>query len=195
MGAHASSPITSSRAAHRVTPDRAAAILGIAVDAQPDEVERAFVRRARETHPDAGGSATAFREAVEARDTLLQYPFGQQLRTDGPQRQGPLLLAAWVAILLIAAFLSIYGVDHPFGLVEPFVRWAVLIGAALAYGLTGNRGWLVLAVVAIVATVVLTVLNASFGGLIALLLISPAMLGLALSGISRARSRRRSPPR
>jgi hypothetical protein len=175
-----------------VTPDRAAQVLGIGVDASRDVIERAYLRRARETHPDAGGSASAFREATEARDTLLRFdprPFEYR---EGPQRQGPLLLSAWVAILLIAAFLSIYGVAHPFGLVEPIIRWGVLIGAALAYGMTGRRGWLVLAIVAVVATAAMTILFASFGGLVALLLVSPAMLGLSLSGISRARSRRSS---
>lgn len=178
-----------------MTPDRAAELLGVPFDATPADIERAFVRRARETHPDAGGSASAFRETIEARDVLLRLMPATMLRTDGPQRQGPLLLAAWVAILLIAAFLSIYGVAHPFGLVEPLVRWAVLIGAALAYGVTGRRVWLVIAVIAIAATVVLTITNVSFGGLIAPLLISPAMLGLSLSGISRARSRPSSPGR
>ena len=178
-----------------MTPDRAAEVLGVAVDASHEDVERAFLRKAREAHPDSGGSAAAFREATEARDTLLRVVPYVVIDRGGPGRQGPLLLAAWVAILLIAAFLSIYGVYHPFGLVEPLVRWAVLIGAALAYGMTGRRGWLVLAIVAIAATALLTILYTSFGGLIALLLVSPAMLGLGLSGISRARSRRSSPLR
>ena len=172
-----------------MTPDRAAQILGVKVDATHEEVERAFLRKARETHPDAGGSATAFREATEARDTMLRVVPYPLVDRSGPQRQGPLLLASWVAILLIAAFLSIYGVEHPFGWLEPIVRWAVLIGAALAWGVTGRRGWLVLAIVAIAATAVMTIVFTSFGGLIALLLISPAMLGLGVSGINRARSR------
>jgi hypothetical protein len=178
-----------------MTPERAAQVLGIDVDAGREAIEHAFLRKARETHPDAGGSAAAFREATEARDTLLRFdPEPVVIRT-GPQRQGPLLLSAWVAILLIAAFLSIYGVEHPFGLFEPLIRWGVLIGAALAYGVTGRRGWFILAVVAAAATALMTILFTSFGGLVALLLVSPAMLGLAMSGISRARSRRNSPLR
>ena len=54
-----------------MTPDRAAQVLGIGVDASREVIEHAFLRRAREAHPDAGGSAEAFREATEARDTLL----------------------------------------------------------------------------------------------------------------------------
>lgn len=172
-------------------------MLGVGVDASREAIEHAFLRRARETHPDAGGSADAFREATEARDTLLRHLAAEPvvIMRSGPQRQGPLLLSAWVAILLIAAFLSIYGVEHPFGLAEPILRWGVLIGAALAYGITGRRGWFVLAIVAVAATALMTILFTSFGGLVALLLVSPAMLGLALSGISRARSRPSSPPR
>jgi len=179
-----------------MTPDRAAQVLGIGVDASREVIEHAFLRRAREAHPDAGGSAEAFREATEARDTLLRLePAPAVIIRGGPGRQGPLLLTAWVAILLIAAFLSIYGVEHPLGLAEPLIRWAVLIGSALAYAVTGRRGWFVVAVVAAVATALMTILFTSFGGLVALLLVSPAVLGLALSGISRARSRRSSPLR
>lgn len=153
------------------------------------------MRLAREAHPDSGGSAEAFRDAVAARDLLLRVHVAPVTQGYGPRRQGPLLLAAWVSILLVAAFLSVYGATHPFGDLEPILRWAVLIGAALAYGLTGRRGWLVLAVVAIAATALMTILFTSFGGLIALLLVSPAMLGLSMSGISRARIRRASPGR
>lgn len=37
-------------------------VLSLPYDATPDDVRRAFRRLARETHPDAGGSATAFHQ-------------------------------------------------------------------------------------------------------------------------------------
>jgi len=56
-----------------VTRDEAARRLGVAVDALPEAVERAFRQRARTLHPDAGGDAVAFRSLVEARSTLVAY--------------------------------------------------------------------------------------------------------------------------
>ena len=59
-------------------------MLGIDVDAEPHIVTGAFAARARRTHPDVdGGSADAFREAVEARNVLLsadRSPEGVQAR-------------------------------------------------------------------------------------------------------------------
>jgi hypothetical protein len=42
------------------------AVLGIGRGATPDEVRRAYLRAARATHPDSGGSATAFHVVQEA---------------------------------------------------------------------------------------------------------------------------------
>lgn len=50
--------------------EAAARLLGIGVDADDDEVERAFRVRARATHPDLGGDAAVFRGLLEARRTL-----------------------------------------------------------------------------------------------------------------------------
>ncbi len=45
-------------------------ILGVAPGARPDEVERAFRAVVARAHPDRGGDAARFREAVAARDLL-----------------------------------------------------------------------------------------------------------------------------
>lgn len=200
-----------------MTPDRAAEVLGVGVEAAPAAIERAFQARARVTHPDVGGgSAEAFREASTARDVLVAYarlgeasdavagkrgayPPGRYGPADGPppirftiyraRPQGPWLLAAWVGILVIAAFFGIYGAPHPFTVAEPLLRWAVLIGAAFAYGRTGRGALLTIAVIAVAATVVLTVLFTSFGGLLSLLLLLPGMLGLSTAGIAQRRFR------
>jgi len=48
----------------------ARSILGVGPGARPDEVERAFRAAAVRAHPDRGGDAHQFRQAVAARDVL-----------------------------------------------------------------------------------------------------------------------------
>lgn len=50
----------------------AAALLGVAADADPDEVRRAYRVWARIAHPDAGGDPEHFARVSEARRVLLQ---------------------------------------------------------------------------------------------------------------------------
>ncbi|MEM6328446.1 MAG: J domain-containing protein [Bacteroidota bacterium] len=45
-------------------------VLSLPYDAAPDDVRRAFRRLARETHPDAGGSASAFHQVHAAYNAL-----------------------------------------------------------------------------------------------------------------------------
>lgn len=45
-------------------------VLALSYDASPEDVRRAFRRLARETHPDAGGSATAFHQVRVAYGAL-----------------------------------------------------------------------------------------------------------------------------
>jgi len=49
-------------------------LLGVALDATADDVDRAFRRRVRTAHPDRGGDAATFRRLVEARTTLTTAP-------------------------------------------------------------------------------------------------------------------------
>ncbi|MGA0830687.1 MAG: DnaJ C-terminal domain-containing protein [Nitriliruptoraceae bacterium] len=46
------------------------AVLGVAPDAPPEEVKRAYRRLAREHHPDAGGDEARFKEVAHAYDVL-----------------------------------------------------------------------------------------------------------------------------
>lgn len=196
-----------------MTPERAAAVLGIGLDADRVAIERAYLRRARATHPDVASGrpadGAAFHEVVEARSTLVhrlgeRSTVGAQRtstpastsrptvapQTYAPMPQGPVLLATWVGILLLAAFLSIYQVPHPLTIAEPLVRWAVLIGSMFGFARTGRRAFLVIAVVAIAATVVWMVIETTLGSLLGLLCIVPAFLGLANAGLASRRLRR-----
>ena len=47
-------------------------ILGVAADAEPAEIRRAYLRLAGTMHPDAGGCVEAFRRIQTAYETLLE---------------------------------------------------------------------------------------------------------------------------
>ena len=57
-------------------------VLRVDPDADEAEVKRAFRRRAKETHPDQGGSPAAFREVVAAYEAIAAGE-GEQLPTSG----------------------------------------------------------------------------------------------------------------
>ncbi|MBI5161070.1 MAG: J domain-containing protein [Micrococcales bacterium] len=189
-----------------MTPERAAEVLGVSVDASPADVERAFHRRARATHPDVvrdaapdSDAGAAFREALQARDALLRLRaaparvFVDDLDRGGrpiPRVQSVRLMAVWAGLIAVAAFLAIVQAAQPLSLAEPLVRWGVLLVSALAYAATGRRVFLVLAIVAELASLTVTVLFASFGGLVALLITLPALLGAFTGGLARERVRR-----
>ncbi|MBC7167731.1 DnaJ domain-containing protein, partial [Phenylobacterium sp.] len=50
----------------------ACAILGVEADAEPEEIQAAYTRLMRRTHPDAGGSAGLAAQLNAARDRLLK---------------------------------------------------------------------------------------------------------------------------
>ncbi|MBA4792433.1 MAG: molecular chaperone DnaJ [Phenylobacterium sp.] len=52
--------------------DDARAILGVGAEAGPDEIQAAYTRLMRRTHPDAGGSAGLAAQLNAARDRLLK---------------------------------------------------------------------------------------------------------------------------
>jgi len=59
-----------SRHHHYVTPNEAARILRADPHANLEQLHVAYLRRARETHPDRGGSAAAFRDVCEAYEVI-----------------------------------------------------------------------------------------------------------------------------
>jgi hypothetical protein len=197
-----------------VSPERAAEVLGIDVEALPHEVTNAFAARARRTHPDVeGGSADAFREAVEARNVLLSRTRTGTSAPDGyivfdedppgrpspgdefpywvivPQAPSPALIAVGGGLLVIAAFLSIYDVPYPWTIMEPIARWVVLIAAALAFAITGRRGFLAVMLVLVAATLVVNVAITTIGGLLGLFITMPAIVAINAAGFAARRRR------
>ncbi|WP_303850076.1 ferredoxin Fer [Natrononativus amylolyticus] len=63
-------------------------VLRIAPDADKAEIEQAYRRRAMETHPDQGGSATAFQAVKAAYDELIEeYEDGGRTEVEPEARQ------------------------------------------------------------------------------------------------------------
>jgi hypothetical protein len=58
----------------KARPRSAWEILGVAKDAGPEALKRAFQRKALETHPDQGGDAERFREVLRAWERLSAKP-------------------------------------------------------------------------------------------------------------------------
>ena len=77
-----------------MTPDEAAAVLGIAPDADEAEVDHAYRRLARELHPDRAigaeasavraGASDRFVQVIEAREVLLRGAAPRALGTGRP---------------------------------------------------------------------------------------------------------------
>lgn len=178
-----------------MTPDSAAAVLGVELDSSPSDIEAAYRRVARRTHPDRfvgeaqpliDSHAAEFAEAARARDLLLtRAERGPSVVL--PRPHGRALIATWVALLVAAAVLSAWGAPHPLGLAEPILRLAILIGALLGWALTGIRPLLVIGVVAIAATLVMAIVFTTLGALLGTLLMAPSILGLMLAGLVRNR--------
>src|SRR5262245_59994877 len=64
---------------------RARKLLGVARDASPDEIRRAFRARALATHPDQGGSTLPFLQIQTAYDVLRNAPAVQPASTTVPR--------------------------------------------------------------------------------------------------------------
>ena len=76
-------------ARHSATREEAARLLGVAPDAGPVEIKRAFRLWAAWAHPDQGGSAERFAELCSARDRLLDGDPAPRPST--PQPEGTLV--------------------------------------------------------------------------------------------------------
>lgn len=87
--------------------------LGVARDATPDAIRAARKRRAKETHPDAGGSTEAFQEVEEAARVLLDPRLRLTYDQTGTVGDGPEKAAVQMARQAIFdAIMRCPDVDH-----------------------------------------------------------------------------------
>ena len=192
-----------------MTLEDAAAALRISVDATESEIQRAFKLRARDSHPDLVGgfspergarSAEDFIRITAARDTLLK---ARRLSTAAAQaapestarprhrRISWQAMAAWLSVVIVAAFVSIGGAELPFTVAEPLVRFTVLTVGLVGFALTGKQVYFVLIALAIVVTAVLAIIFTTLGALLGMFILSAPVIGLVLAGRAQRASDRR----
>ena len=206
-----------------MTPDEAAAVLGVRRDADGAEIDRAYRHLARELHPDrfAGRPAAdvlaaneRFVDVTRARDVLLRSAVdrvrgpaeGTGQGRDGGARAGATprpririvdervvdveaarragpsswwLFGTWTLLLLVGAVLALSGL-WVWSPIDLSVRVGLLVGSAIATGLTGLRWLWRTTLVLIGVNAVATVLATTFGGLLGLGFMIVASFGLAV---------------
>lgn len=188
-----------------MTPEDAAALLGVGMDASVADIESAYRRRSRSTHPDRFVGATttrsqqaaqefvgvaeartllvARREASRVGATLFEKPpVRVPVETTKPRPRSTLLLWAWAGVALVAIFISIYGGAPPWSLWEPSLRYGLIFVALMAFAVTGRTPWLVTALAALAATAIITVVATTFGALLGLFLMVAPVYGLVTIG-------------
>ena len=206
-----------------MTPDEAAAVLGVRRDADGAEIDRAYRHLARELHPDrfAGHPAAdvlaanaRFVDVTRARDVLLGSTVDRvRRRTEGTGQgrdggatggartrpririvdervvdlgaarpAGPSswwLFGTWTLLLLVGAVLALSGL-WVWSPIDLSVRVGLLVGSAIATGLSGRRWVWRTTLVLIGVNAVATVLATTFGGLLGLGFMIVASFGLAV---------------
>ena len=179
-----------------MNPEDAAALLGVAPDASAADIENAYRRRARSTHPDrfVGASSARTEEAArefigvaEARTLLVSRlgtatPVRVPVETSIPRPRSWLLLLTWVGVTLIAIFISIYGGAPSWSVWEPLLRYGVILAALVTFAITGRTPWLVVALIAITATAVIAMVATTFGALLGLFVLVAPVYGLVTIG-------------
>jgi DnaJ domain len=188
-----------------MSPEDAAALLGVGLDASAADIESAYRRRSRSTHPDrfVGASKTrsqqaarefigvaeartvmmARRETAAVGETVFDEPAMQfPVETSLPRPRSRLLLVTWAAVALVAIFISIYGGAPPWSLWEPALRYGLVFVALIAFAVTGRTPWLVIALVALAATAIITVTATTLGALLGLFLMVAPVYGLVTIG-------------
>ena len=103
---------------------------------------------------------------------------------------GPWLFWVWVGLYAVGAVISYFGGPLPHSAVDLWLRLLPLGLAAVAFARTSRTGFLVTVVAFGALTAVLTVLFASFGPLVSMILLGVPVLGLVAIGRQRGPQRR-----
>lgn len=174
-----------------MTPEDAASILGVMPTATAAEVEAAYLRQARLTHPDrfVGAGAERIREAGEAfvrvgqaRAVLLAHggrPVPVAPRVTSAPVIGSLArtLRTWTMLLIPGTAFALSGsaLDFPLALaVVPVVALAVWLA------ITGDRRVFTATVIASIGYAVVVAANADFSALLALAILQPAVMAILI---------------
>jgi hypothetical protein len=213
-----------------MTPAEAAALLEVPVDAELEQVERAFRYQAQRSHPDRMAAATPAelaaaaarfdrftlaRSVLRAADderrrsspaggpsTPADAPTGREAPApasaseewwpapvwaddrpyDPPAPSGPWVFWVWLLLYLVVAVISFIGGPLPYHELDLWLRLVPLGLAAAAYARTGRPVFLAVVVALGGATAALTLLYASFGPLLGMLLLAAPVLGLVSLG-------------
>jgi len=229
-----------------MTPAEAAALLEVPVDAELEQVERAFRYQAQRSHPDRLAAATPaelaaaaarFDRFTLARSVLREADDERRHRSPGtaagadrgpadargatpgsarasarsrraPTEEswaapvwaadepyqpsvpaGPWLFWVWLGLYVLAATISFIGGPLPYSALDLWLRLVPLGIAAGAYARTGRQGLLAVVVALGGATAALTIAYASFGPLVAMILLAAPVLGLVALGRYRRLTR------
>ena len=202
-----------------MTPADAAALLGVALDASPAQIDAAYKRRARTSHPDqfvgappqqTKAAAEEFIRVTDARLLLLRYaaehesparrtvpasaPSAATARPDGVGSSAPLHPAAPVSTIVWSYLLIFASVFAFIGGALPFSPWMLLVliptdVAAIVYARTGRRGFMVATLVMGAVNAAVTIAFASFGALLAFEVLLAPGIALFVLGQRTARRR------
>jgi hypothetical protein len=196
-----------------MSPEIAAAILEVSLDADRAELDRAYRALARTTHPDRFVGADAatkarasarFARGTEALAILSDRAAFLATEASGSSagsrtfayRSGAVssrsipmsrvVIIGWFAVLSLAVALSISGGAAPLGVIEVSARMALISSALVIFSLTGRPGFFVAVVVLASLTAVFTFFAASFWSLVALMIFLAPVIALAGAGQRRA---------
>jgi hypothetical protein len=182
-----------------MSPEEAAAILGVRPGASTAEVERAYRRLARDEHPDrlAGASEERIAAAGErfsqvslAHQVMLreiaERPVIATLEPEGPLPTGRWIVLGWLIVLFVSGVISYYGGALPYSEGDILLRLLPLAAVATAFAITGRRVFYAATIALLAASVLITLALAAFGSLVALGLLLVAVVGLIVQGRQRA---------
>lgn len=188
-----------------MSPDEAAAALGVRRDADSAEIDRAYRRLARDLHPDrytgrppeeVRAASDRFIEVTRAHRVLLaaRRPAASARivverppadpgapRVEAVRPFSWWLFAAWSALLVVGALLST-GTGPILTPADLWVRLGLLVAFALATAITGRRWVWRVALVLLALSAAAVIASTTVGGLLGLGLMAIACFGLAVQG-------------